>query len=160
LQTYLQIDKIKGQVTEKEHKDWIALHSFSMGLSNMITGDPSKQGKLVGGQVTYTDVTVTKDSDTASPLIMSQCSKGAPIEKVIIHVCEDTNKVEPVIVVTMEKCVISSFSLGGSSGGGSPTETVTFAFSKITVEVTHKDETSKTKATQKYTYDLLQKQVA
>jgi type VI protein secretion system component Hcp len=50
--------------------------------------------------------------------------------------------------------------VGGSSGSGAPTESVSFAFSKITVEVTHKDETSKTKATQKYTYDLLTKQVA
>jgi type VI secretion system secreted protein Hcp len=159
LQSYLQIDKIKGQVTEKEHKEWIAIHSFSMGLSNAITGDPSKQGKLVGGQVTYQDISVTKDTDTASPLIASLCSKGAPIDKVVIHVCEDTNKVEPVIVITLEKCVISSFAVGGG-GGGSPSENVSFAYSKITFEVTHKDETSKTKATQKYTYDLLQKQVA
>jgi type VI secretion system secreted protein Hcp len=159
LQAYMQIDKIKGQVTEKDHKDWIALHSFSFGLANSVTGDPSKQGKLVGGQVSYQDVTVVKDTDTASPLIASQASKGAPIDKIIIHVCEDTNKVEPVMVITLEKCVISGFQVSGGSGG-SPSESVSIAFSKITVEVTHKDETSKTKATQKYTYDLLEKQVA
>ncbi|MEX2219530.1 MAG: type VI secretion system tube protein Hcp [Phycisphaerales bacterium] len=159
MQAYIQIDKIKGQVTEKEHKEWIAVLSFSFGLNNMITGDPSKQGKLVGGQVTYQDISIVKETDTASPLIASQCSKGAPIDKIIIHVCEDTNKVEPVVVFTLEKCVISSFQVSGGSSG-TPTESLSIAFSKVTMEVTHKDETSKTKATQKYTYDLLLKQVA
>ena len=160
MQAYLQIDKIKGQVTEKEHKDWIAVNSFSFGLANRIVGDPSKQGKLVGGEVSYQDMSFSKETDISSPLIASQCSKGAPIAKIVVHVCEDTDKVEPVVVFTLENCVISSYSMGGGSGGGSPSDAIAIAYSKVTMEVTHKDEKAKTKATQKYTYDLLEKTVA
>jgi type VI secretion system secreted protein Hcp len=158
LQAYIQIDKIKGQVTEEGHKEWISVLSFSNGLSNGVGSDPSKEGKLVAGQVSYSDFSFMKTTDLASPLIASQCSKGAPIAKIVLHICEDTNKVEPVVVYTFEDCVFSSFQISGSSER--PVESVSFAFTKVTMEVTHKDPKSNTKATQKYVYDLLAKKVS
>jgi type VI secretion system secreted protein Hcp len=160
LQAYLNIEKIaKGQVTEKEHKNWIYIQSFGYGVSQESTGDPSQQGKLVAGAVHYSEITVTKDADTTSPEIGKFCSSGKTVGLVKIHVCDDSNKAEPVMAIELSDCLISSYSV--SAGGGvRPSESLSLRYSKIKVMCTAINEKGDKGATTEYAWSLLEKALA
>jgi type VI secretion system secreted protein Hcp len=155
---YLQIDKIKGNVTEKEHKDWIRIESYSFGGMNPSAGDPSKKGKLRGGGVQFQEVNFVKELDTATPLISKTMAIGAPVAKVIFHVCEETSKTEPTYTMELKDCIITSQSI--SQGGEMGTESLSFAFSEFEVTATDMDEKGGKGATQKYRYSLIEKTTA
>ena len=160
MQAYMKIGKkeFDGQVTEKDHAKWIYLQSFSFGVQSEGGNDPSQQGRLVAGAVYYGELNVTKDTDTVSPVIASAVSTGLPIPSVTIHVCDDSNKVEPVLAIELTDALISNFSL--SAGGGRPTESLSFRYSKIKVSTTAIDQKGTKGATASYTWDLLKKELA
>ncbi len=159
MQAYMHIEKIaKGQVTEKDHKAWIYIQTFGFGVAQESSGDPSQQGKLVAGAVHYSEVQVSKEADTTSPEIGKFVSGGKTVGLVKIHVCDDTNKAEPVVALELSDCLISSYSISG--GGGRPQESISFRYSKIKMSCTAIDEKGAKGATADYTWSLLQKALA
>lgn len=158
MQLYLRIDGVKGQVTEEKHKEWIALDSFSFGVSNPSTGDPSKTGKLRGGGATFSDISATKESDITTPEIMKIVAKGDPVKEIEFHLCEDSGEVTTVYEIKLTDAIISSYSVGG--GSTMPSESLTFTYSKIYVKVTPVDATAKKGAAPDMTWDLLTKKAS
>lgn len=161
MQAYMKIGNsgFDGQVKEKGHEKWIYLHSFGYSISTEGGKDPSQQGKLVAGGVRYSEIQVTKDSDTVSPVIASAVSTGLAISSVTIHVCDDSNKVEPIMEIVLTDALISGYQL--SAGGGvTPQEAITFRYSIIKLSTTAIDEKGKKGATASYTWNLLQKGLA
>ncbi len=158
MQAYLQVKDVKGPVTEKEHKDWIYIHSFSFGVSNPSSGDPSREGKLVAGGAHYGDISISKYTDVTTPLLASLCSQGKHVPEVKIEVCEDASKVNPILSITLTDCLISSVQTSG--GGDKPMDSVSVAYAKIKVQTIALDEKGGKKADADYTWDLLTKKLA
>jgi len=158
VQAYLQVKDVKGPVTEKEHKEWIYIHSFSFGVSNPNSGDPSREGKLVAGGAHYSDISLMKYTDVTTPLLASLCSQGKHVPEIKIEVCEDASKVNPVLSITLTDCLISS--VQASAGGEKPMDSVSIAFAKIKVHTMALDEKGGKKAEADYTWDLLTKKLA
>ena len=121
---------IKGESKMGDYTDMIELLSFSHGVAQQITGDPSNT-KRTSGKPNIQDFTVTKYSDLATCKLIDYCLQAKPISKLNIIVGQNDNgKVTKLFTYELDNALVSSYSVGGG-GGGKPTETVTFNFSKI-----------------------------
>ncbi len=111
---FLNFGDIKGESSDKEHKDWITVESFSWGLLRAGTGAPTTRAAMRPASQT---LTVTKRLDMASPKLMAACSSGRHFTVVTLESGRVRYELHDVIV--------SSFKQG-------PTETLTLNFTSMT----------------------------
>lgn len=80
---YLKIGDIKGESTDRAHKDWIDLLSYDIGVEALTSDTTSRRQ--------HTPLTITKPIDKATPLLMTSLASGSPIEGDILleHVSGD-----------------------------------------------------------------------
>ena len=131
---FCQIDGIKGESTDKDHKDWIELLSFSWGMSQPVSA-ASATGGRGAERVDISDFSVMKTSDASSPHLMQACCDGRHINKVVIKLCQAGGEKHPYMTYSLENVIVSTVQ-PSSSGGDKPIENVTFNFGKYTVEYT------------------------
>lgn len=126
---FLLLDDIKGESTDKDHKDWIELSSFSFGVTNTAVG--SSSGGAGAGKVDLTELTIIKHTDIASPKLFEATAKGSHFPTAVL---DDTKIVSDKSVTFLEfkfqDVLISKFDISGTSDSV-PTETLSFNFSKI-----------------------------
>ena len=126
---YLQIDGIKGESTDKDHKDWISLISFSHSISQA-TSIPSGGG--AAGKVTHLEIVITKRVDIASPKLYEACATGKHFPNAVIDVSRSA-VAAPVkyLVIRMQDVIISGVASSGASGNDFPVETVSLNYGSI-----------------------------
>lgn len=130
---FLNIDGIKGESTDENHKQWIEVLSYSLGMSQ-----PASMASATGGRtaerVTMSDFTINKVVEASSPYLALACCDGRHIKEVKLEVCEATQSKHKYLEIVMENVIISSYQPSGS--GDKPLETVSFNFGKIKWEYT------------------------
>jgi len=128
---YLLIDGRPGPSTSKQ--DAIDILSFSFGASQTAVFGPGSSGKESrAGRADVGNVTVMKVLDKTSPLLFDDCVTGNFLKKVdIIYDKPMGDSQEDYFKIHMENALITSIQLSGSNEN--PTESVSFAFSKIKV---------------------------
>jgi type VI secretion system secreted protein Hcp len=79
--------------------------------------------------------------DKATAALMKHCAGGDHIDECKLTVRKAGGK-EPLeyLVITMEKCLVTSFSTGGSGGEDQLTENVTLNFAKVKVDYKEQDD--------------------
>lgn len=133
---FLKIDdnaKIKGESTDKTHKDSIDVLAWSWGMSQSGTTHLGTGGGA--GKVNVQDLSFTKHVDKSSPELMKACCAGTHFDKAQLIVRKAGGD-EPVeyLKILMEEVLVSSLSTGGSGGEDRLTENVTLNFAKVKVE--------------------------
>jgi type VI secretion system secreted protein Hcp len=130
---FMKLGDIKGESTDKTHKDQIDVLSWSWGLSQSGTMHMGTGGGA--GKVAVQDLSFTKYSDKASPPIMGACTKGTHIDKAVLTVRKAGGD-DPLeyYKITLEGLLVSSYSTGGSGGEERFTEHVSLNFEKFHVE--------------------------
>ncbi len=103
--------------------------SWTFGDSQAVSTATGGGGST--GKPMFTDVSVTKRTDSCSPLLFGAVAQGQHFAKVTI-VQQDSNK-DDVFQVTLEDVVLSSYQLTGESNREVPTEQISFNFRKITL---------------------------
>lgn len=159
MELYLNVDKVPGEVTEAEHKQWIKIHDFNYSVFSESVEDPSDRGKLVSASGRYSVIAVSKDSDTTSPLLQQIASKGDPIATVKIHGCLDSQQKIPQLEIELTNVVICGYSIAAASGGNAMDQ-VQFRYAKIKVTHRNFDEKGGKKSEPSFTWDLLTKKPA
>lgn len=126
--TFLKLDGIKGEATQKDHKDWIELSSFSLGGG----AARSSGGGGGAGKATISSFTITKKLDKSSPALFQAAGTGKHIKFADIAFAKKTRgKVRDYLVFKFDTVFVSSIQQG-SGGGGAAKEAVTFSFQKAT----------------------------
>jgi type VI secretion system secreted protein Hcp len=124
---FLLLDDIKGESTDKDHPGWIELNSFSFGVTNL-GGGSSGAG---AGRVEFSEITITKSTDTASPKLFEAVATGRHFEEATL---DDTKTMAGKPVTFLEfkfqNVFVTSFDMIGIANAV-PTETVAFNFGKI-----------------------------
>lgn len=123
---YLQIDGIKGESTDSQHKDWIEILSYSQSAGATAPG--AADTKKTSGP---SEILITKKMDSSSPLLQKLCSSGKHIPKATLHVMRAG--AEPA-TAEMSDVVISSVSPQVSppdKATGAPTESISLNYGKI-----------------------------
>src|SRR5215469_8484198 len=88
-------------------------------------------GGASGGKATISDVTITKRTDSCSPLLFGDVVRGTHIKKVTI-LQQDGNK-DDVFQLILDDVTISSYQLSGDESHEVPTEQLSFSYTTITI---------------------------
>ena len=128
---FLQIEGVKGESNDDQHKEWIEVLSYNHGVSQMLAGSRSTGGAASGGRCDHQDLSIVKSLDTTTPELNLVCCNGKHYKKMTLQMCRATEDKDPYMDYIMEDVIISSVSVGGG-GGGLPTESVTFNYGKLT----------------------------
>jgi type VI secretion system secreted protein Hcp len=125
---FLQLDGIKGESTDKDHKDWIQLLSYSQSISQPVV--PVRGGGGGVGAPAHQEFFVTKRVDSASPLLYEACATGKFIKSAVIEVVRSgARETEKYIVIRMTDVIITSAS--STSGNDTPSETISLNYASI-----------------------------
>lgn len=128
----LEVPNVDGECQLDGYTKKIVLTSFSHGLSQPMTTDPTNQERTVG-RVNCQDLTVSKYMDAASVhLINGICTAknfGACKLYILKATGGDGAGQTLALTIEMNQTMISSYSVSG--GGGPPMETMTLNFTKI-----------------------------
>jgi type VI secretion system secreted protein Hcp len=127
-QTFLKIDGIDGESTDKQHKGDINIESFSLAAQGAIGSASTGAG---AGKTSIQSFTITKALDKSSPALMQDAAAGTHIggaELSFAH--KSAGKEQTYLKYDFSNILISSIS-DGQSPGGAPTEQITFAFQKL-----------------------------
>jgi type VI secretion system secreted protein Hcp len=127
---YLTLDGVEGPISDPVKKA-IELHSVQFGIGCALTKQKNL-GYKRESEPSLSEITVTKVTDTASTTIIKDICGGAFYKTGEILVTKLINKKpEPFLKFTLEEVFISGWSI--SSGGDSPTESLSLAFNKIKI---------------------------
>ncbi len=114
---FLELDGVKGESTDAKHKDKIEIHSFQWGVhsaSNMATGGGGGVGKAV-----FSDFTVTKKVDLASPVLAKFAATGEHIAKgkVIFRKAGGSAGQQDYQTYDFEKIYVTGLAISGGQDG-------------------------------------------
>ena len=139
--SYMKIEGIKGEATDKDHKDWIIIESFRL------TERPTeaKSGAAGAGKVSMGSVTFTKSMAGSNPGLFRQICAGNVPKKVKFYDSKSgkrdaKTKVYSVMKLFAPRC-------GQARGAsGVPTETLTLNFEHIKSRYFKGDKSLKSEA--------------
>jgi len=127
---YLQVDGLKGESTDSEHKDWIELLSFNHSISQPASATANSAGGGTIGRCQHSDFSITKYVDLASPKMYELCSSGKHLKNVTIDLMRSSGDSRvKYMEIKMEQVVISHVAPAG--GGDFPSEAVSFNYGTI-----------------------------
>jgi len=136
--TFLDIDGIKGEAQDSGQKDKIEVLAWSWGVSNAGTLHTGSGGGA--GKANFHDLSITKHVDAASADLMAACASGKHIPKAKL-ICYKAAGDKPLdyLLIELEEVLVSAVSTGGSNGESQLTENVSLNFTKITLKYKKQD---------------------
>jgi type VI secretion system secreted protein Hcp len=81
IDTYLQIDGIKGESNDDTHQGWIECTSVQLGVTQPKSATASTGGGHTAERCDHRSISITKLADLSSPLLLQTCSSGKTIPK-------------------------------------------------------------------------------
>ena len=130
---FLKIEGIPGESTDEKHADWIEILSYSCAITQTASASASSGGGASSERADFSDFSIVKTLDKASPKIAVSCADGTHIPMVTLELCRaGTDKVK-YMEYKMSNCIVSSCRPGGSAQGGEslPLEEVSFNYGKV-----------------------------
>jgi type VI secretion system secreted protein Hcp len=146
---FLQITGIDGESIDTDHRAWIDVLSFSMGMSQPWDGS-------VGiGQIIMEDIVLVKQVDKATPKLMEKCAKGEHIPSVILEVSNVGETKHTYYKYELKNVIVSSFYSKGDITEKIPTETFTLHFEWFKVTYSEIDNTGNLMGNVEFTWDTV-----
>lgn len=113
---FMEVDGIKGEATDENHKDEIRLTACSFSASN--SSAYNNASKTVSkGQALMADIQFSKETDKTSVELFKACASGKVIPKVKISFqtnVGDDKKID-FLVYELENVVVNSYQFSASS---------------------------------------------
>ncbi len=136
---FLKVDvnsgpQVTGESTDSKHSGWIEIMSMQAGISTPVTLGSSSGGGISAGKATASDLIVTKYLDRASPQLFLGCAMGTRYPTVTLELTNSNQDGTPITYykITLNNVIVSS--LGTSSGGDRPMESVSLSYERITTD--------------------------
>jgi type VI secretion system secreted protein Hcp len=132
IDAYLQIDSIKGESQDDAHKGWIEVSHVSWSVNQPRASSVSTAGGHTNGRADLSEVSFSKLADLASPILFQTCAAGKTIPKAVFEFMRADGDGKPICYfkIELENVMISNVN-PNSGNGGTITEQVHFAYSKI-----------------------------
>ena len=128
---FLKIDGVPGESTDDKHKEWIEIKAYSHGVHQPASSTASSSGGASAERATFSDFSIAKMVDKATPKLFEACCLGKHIKEVIIEVCRAGGDKQKFLEIHMEQVLISSYSQ--DAGGEFPTESIDFNPGKLKI---------------------------
>lgn len=128
---FISFDGIPGNATEEGHKDWIAVDSFQFGVGRGISTPVGDAARRESSKPSISEVVFTKRLDKASLKLWEASLIGneGKLVKVDFTRTGDGGKLEVYAQYELTNSLVSGYSV--SSGGDSPSESVSLNFTKV-----------------------------
>jgi type VI secretion system secreted protein Hcp len=136
----------------------IEIFSFSFGASNPTTVGSGITG-LSAGKVSISSFNCMKKTESSSGVLFTACCTGEHFTKATVTLRKATGtsgKQQNFLTYVLEDVMVESIQWSGSSGGDdTPTESISLAFGKITIDYFKQDaKTGALKSTGAASWDL------
>jgi type VI secretion system secreted protein Hcp len=131
---FVNFGDIKGESTDKDHKDWVMLKSYSQSVTQP---DSETQQKTAGGQsaeaVHFSEFSIEKLMDAATPKLFEACCKGTRLKEVAIELVRAGGDPLRYMEIKLKQVMISGVIHHADSTGAAqfPTETVNMTYGAI-----------------------------
>ncbi|HZQ76135.1 MAG TPA: type VI secretion system tube protein Hcp [Acidimicrobiia bacterium] len=137
LDIFLKLGDVKGGSVDAAHKDAIVVNAYSFGVSN--TGSVGSAGSGAGaGKASFSDLTFTTPVSVASPKLMLACASGTHYDTAVLTVRRGAGgsggAAQDFFRLTLKTVLVSSYQDAGSSGDGTPMDSITLAFAALKVD--------------------------
>jgi type VI secretion system secreted protein Hcp len=131
IDAYLQIDGVKGESSDDQHKGWIECESVSWSLRQPKSATASTAGGHTAERAELSNVCFHKLCDLASPLLAQHCAMGKTVPKAKFEFfrADGDGKRVKYYEVELENVIVAEVAQG--VGGGGMTENVGLKFSKV-----------------------------
>jgi type VI secretion system secreted protein Hcp len=148
---FLKLDDIKGEATDKDHKDEISVLSWSWGAAQ--TSSVSSGGGSAAGKASVADLSIMKNYDNASVPLLKSLLAGKHIGNgtLTANKSGSTDGGKPFLKVTFTELFVTSVQSSGSSEV--PTESVSFSYKSIKIEYSKQNDKGVLTASGSVTYD-------
>lgn len=126
---FLKMDGVDGESTDDRHHGEIELSSWAFGVSN--SGTTHMGGGGAGaGKASFTDVSVTKSVDAATPALLLAAASGKRVKTATVTARKAGADPFEYLTVVLVDVLVTGCSVGGD-GEEPPTEHVTLSFGKV-----------------------------
>ncbi len=125
---FLKLEGVKGESQDTKHKEEIDIVSFSYGVQQ--TGAFGSGGGGGAGKASFTDLSVSKFADKASPILMRMCATGEHIKSAVLTVRKAGKEQQEYYVIKLTDLLVSGVSNAGA-GHENPSEELHLNYSKI-----------------------------
>jgi type VI secretion system secreted protein Hcp len=151
---FLKVDGIKGDSQDKAHPQQIEIASFSAGVTQNVSATAG--GGMGAGKAAIAPFTVTKAIDSSSPQFFLYTCNGKHIPTVVLELVSAGETQQPILRYTLTDAIVASVQTSGGGGAGAekPSEQISFAFSKISIEFMGQNEKGAAGAKQEVMWDL------
>ena len=128
---FVNFGDIKGESTDKDHKDWVVISKYELGATLPTSG--TQGAGTAAGRVSFSEFKITKLVDAASPKLYEACCKGTHIPEVTIELWRSGGNAFKYFEIKLKEVIISGVNETADSGGEakSPTEVVGLTFGAI-----------------------------
>lgn len=128
---FLKIEGIDGESTDDKHKKEIEVLSFSWGVSQHRSASASSAGSLSAQRADFSDFSIVKAIDAASPKLLLACCDGTHLKSVRLELCRAGGDKQAYMEYKFTDVLVTSFRPGGRHESETlPLEEVSFAFGK------------------------------
>ena len=131
---FLKIGDIKGESTDKNHKDEIDVQSWTWGLTQQVIH--AIGGETALGRAKFDELQFTHKVDLASTALMLACAGGRHLKDARLTARKGGNKPLEYLVITLKDVLITSVRDAGDAAATGTHETATLIFSSIDVMYT------------------------
>jgi type VI secretion system secreted protein Hcp len=131
---FMKLDDIKGESQDATHKGEIDVLSWNWGATQ--AGSAQVGGGTGSGKVQIQDLTFTKYTDRASPVLLGMCASGKPVKTALLTIRKAGSTPLEYVKITMSGAIITTHTHGCDAGGDRHTETVSLNFSSVKYEYT------------------------
>lgn len=141
---FMQVEGIKGTVSDSKYKEWISIGHVSNGVYSSAKID-NGSGQLNSEGVNFDSVSFSKELDSTSTQLVNMVAQGTNVKKIIIAMNVKTDdKDNEMVRWTYENCIFTACSTSAQSSGGIPTEGLSFVFGSVKFETNMIDPGGKT----------------
>ncbi len=140
---FLKLDGVTGETTDSKMTGAMEIYSFSWGASNPVTVGSATTGSGAG-KVSLSSFNCMKKIDSASPNLLKNCCIGDHFKTGSVMLRKSGGTQAVYLQYDMTEVYVESYQISGSTGGDdTPTESVSFTSSSITMKYTPQLATGK-----------------
>jgi type VI secretion system secreted protein Hcp len=155
IEYFLKLDGIQGESLSAKHTNEIEVLSWSWGAQNGV--DPAHGSGHSTGKVRLSELTIQKPVDKSSAKLLGLSWTGKVITNGVLTCCKSTGDSNPAdfLTIKLEQIYVTSFQDGGGTGDATGSESLSFAYGKMTYDYKIQGKDGTLTAAGTVTYDNL-----
>uniref|UniRef100_UPI003C71F7A3 Hcp family type VI secretion system effector n=1 Tax=Buttiauxella sp. TaxID=1972222 RepID=UPI003C71F7A3 len=141
---FMQIEGVKGTVSNKGFEGWISVDNINFGVYCSAKID-NASGQVNSDGVNFDAISFSKLMDTTSTQLANMVAQGSNLKQItIVKALFQGDKMVQALKLNYKNCVLTSYNFAAHSAGDVPSEGLSFVFGQMTFETNMVEPDGKT----------------